>query len=164
MPAPPRASGRPGRSASRRRPAVRRRRPEHRVELLVKLARGRAVRAHAALFVDDVAFGVELAKHRIHQPIRFHPEPQLELVGGDVDEVDGEVLRGPGIHAARAGGGVDLVELVLDDEGSFPCSSLASSSSSCLCRRAILRILEIRDLARASTAGSAPAPLFGSQP
>src|SRR3712207_6988721 len=41
--------------------------PEERVEGLVVLAERRRLQAHAALLVDDVALGVELAEDRIEQ-------------------------------------------------------------------------------------------------
>ncbi len=90
--------------------------PEHEVELLLELGGGVGFGPHPALFAHHVALGVELPEDRVEEALGLHPEPQLELVGGHRDEVDREVVAGAGIHARGAGFGVDLVELVLDDE------------------------------------------------
>ena len=89
--------------------------PEHGVELFLGAAQGRGLRAHAPLFEDDVALGVELAEDGVELPLAFHPHPKLELVGGDGDEVSGDILGREGVHAGGAGGGVDLVELILHE-------------------------------------------------
>jgi len=98
-------------------PVVGRALPEDGVELLLVDAGGGALGAEAALLVDDVALGVELAEDRVVEAVGLHPGPELELVGGDVDEVEGEVAGREGVHARSALGGVDLVELVVDDDG-----------------------------------------------
>src|SRR5262249_32886404 len=95
-------------------PTIGRRLPEHALELLLHTDGGGGVRAPAALFVTDVAFGVEVAEHQVGQTVGFHPEPEFELVGGDIDEVDGHVVISAGILAGGAGGAIDAVELVLD--------------------------------------------------
>ena len=98
------------------RPTVGGRLPEQRVELLFELAGRGAVGAQPPLLVDDVALGVELAEHRVHEPVRLHPEPQLELVGGDVHEVEGEVVARARVHPRGALPRVDPAEVLLDDQ------------------------------------------------
>ena len=71
--------------------------------------------------MHHVALRVELAEDRVQQPVRLHPEPQLELVGGDVDEVDREVVARAGVHAGRALPGVDAAEVLLDQQLALPC-------------------------------------------
>ena len=90
--------------------------PEHGIEELVEPARGSRFGAKPPLFVHDVALGVELAEHGPEKPLRFHPEPELELVRGHGDEVDGDVVARERVHPGSAGFGVDLVELVLDHD------------------------------------------------
>ena len=101
------------------RPGVAARHPKHCVELLLKAACGRALGSQPPLLVNDVALGIKLTKHAVVEPIAFHPGPQLELVGGNGDEVAGQVVAGEGIHAAATGHGVDLIKLVFDDRGGF---------------------------------------------
>jgi len=96
-------------------PRVAARHPEHRIELLLEDARGGALGAQAPLLVHDVALAVELAEHAVVEPVALHPRPELELVARDVDEVEGEVVRGEGIHARASLARVHLVELVLHD-------------------------------------------------
>ena len=96
-------------------PAVRMRLPEHRLERFLKFAKRRGLGAHAALLEHHVALGVKLAEHRPQQPLRLHPRPKLELVRRHGNEVAGHVVGREGVHAGRAGGGVDAVELVLDE-------------------------------------------------
>ena len=90
--------------------------PEHGVERLLLLAGRRGLDGQAPLLPDHVALGVELAHHGVRQAVRLHPEPQLQLVGGQGDEVEGLVLAGSGVEARGALLGVDLVQLVLDDD------------------------------------------------
>ena len=89
--------------------------PEHRLERFLKFAKRRGLGAHAALLEHHVALGVKLAEHRPQQPLRLHPRPKLKLVRRHGDEVAGHVVGRKGVHAGRAGGGVDAVELVLDE-------------------------------------------------
>ena len=98
------------------RPAVGRRLPEHRVELLLELAGRRAVGPETAFLVNHVSLGVELAEHRVRQPVRFHPEPQLELVGRHIHEIDRVVVAGPRVHARGALPRVDAAEVLFDDQ------------------------------------------------
>ncbi len=98
------------------RPRVRRRLPEHGVELLIQQPRWGAVDAEPSLLVDHVALAVELAEDRVAQAVGFHPEPELQLVGRDIDEIDGEILAGARVHSRRALPLVDAVEVVLDNQ------------------------------------------------
>ena len=97
------------------RPAVRVRLPKQRLERFLEFAQRRRLGAHAALLEHHVALGVKLPEHRPQQPLRLHPRPKLELVRRHGDEVAGHVVGGEGVHAGGAGGGVDAVELVLDE-------------------------------------------------
>ena len=99
------------------RPRIAARLPKHGVELFLEAARGCAVGAEPPLFVHHIPLGVKLAKHAVVEPVALHPGPELQLVGRHGDEVAGEVVAGEGVHAAAAGLGVDLIELVLDDRG-----------------------------------------------
>ena len=97
------------------RPRIRAGHPEHAVELLLKHTSWRAFRAQAALFMHHIALAVELAEHAVVEAIALHPSPQLKLIAGHIDEVEGEVVTGEGIHARATSSGVDLVKLILDD-------------------------------------------------
>ncbi len=98
------------------RPGIRVRFPEHGVEQLVELTRRRRFGAQAPLFVHHVPLGVELAEDGAQEAVRLHPEPELELVGGYGNEVNGLVLVGEGVHPRGTEAGVDLVELVFDHQ------------------------------------------------
>ena len=97
------------------RPRVSTRRVEHRVELLLEDSRRRAFGAQAALLVHDIALGKKLAEHGVGEAIGLHPRPEFELVARNIDEVEGQVVRGVSVHPRAALRGVDLVELILDD-------------------------------------------------
>ena len=58
--------------------------------------------------------GRVLAQDGVQESFRLHPEPELELVRGHCDEIDGDVLAREGVHSRRACLGVNLVELVFD--------------------------------------------------
>jgi hypothetical protein len=88
-------------------PTVRAGRVECRVQLLLEEVT-RLVLAHPALLGDDVAFGVELAEHRVRQAVGLEREIELELVlrqghvvlrhlvaGGRVDPGAAGFLVGP---------------------------------------------------------------------
>ena len=70
--------------------------------------------------MHHAALGVELPEHRVRQPVALHPEPQLQLVGGHVDEVNGEVVARAGVHARAALGRVDAAEILLDEQVALP--------------------------------------------
>ena len=65
--------------------------------------------------MHHIALAVELAEHAVVEAIALHPSPQLKLIAGHIDEVEGEVVAREGIHASAAGCRVDLVKLILDD-------------------------------------------------
>ena len=90
--------------------------PEDGLVLLLEL--GHRVRLHPqpALLPHHVALRVELPEHQVGEAVRLHPAPQLELVGGHRHEEGGHVGVGERVDHRGAIGGVDLVELVLDDE------------------------------------------------
>ena len=66
--------------------------------------------------MHDVPFGVELPEHRIQEPVRLHPEPQLELIGRDIDEVNREVVAGARVHPRRTLPRIHAAEVLLDQE------------------------------------------------
>ena len=99
-------------------PVVRQRFPEHRARLFLELAQRGRVSPHPALLENDVALGIKFPKDRVQNALGFHPHPQLELVGGHVDEISGQVLGREGVLAGTAVAGVNLIELILDQD--FP--------------------------------------------
>ena len=136
------------------RPAVGGGAPEESVELLLEFTRGGALHSQPALLADHVPFGVELAEDRVQEPVGLHPEPQLELVGRYVHEVDREIVGGSGVHSGGAVTLVDLVELVLDDVGLLGLEELLEFFSQLLVvGGADLRVARVGDLAYAQPAG-----------
>src|SRR5258708_5269279 len=76
----------------------------------------RALRAHATLFVNDVALFVELAEDRVEEALGVEIGPELHTVRRQRVEVDGGIGVGAGIHADGAGAVDNLAELVRHDE------------------------------------------------
>ena len=68
--------------------------------------------AQPPFFHHDFPLGVELAQHRVAQPVAFEHEPQLGAVRGQGEEVVREVITGAGVEAHGAVLGEDAVELV----------------------------------------------------
>ncbi len=88
----------------------------------------------------------------MEEPFRLHPEPQLELVRGQGGEVQGEVVGGAGVDHRGAFPGVDLVELVLDDQLGLPLLELGEPGAELgEARGLVLRIVD--------AAGEGAAPL-----
>ena len=81
-----------------------------------ELARRVVLVALAALLANHLALGVELAHHRRAQTLGLDARPQRQPVGGQADLVGGDVDAGAGVEILRTVGGVDRVDLVLDDE------------------------------------------------
>ena len=130
------------------RPAVGGGTPEESVELLLEFTRGGALDSQPALLADHVPFGVELAEDRVQEPVGLHPEPQLELVGRYVHEVDREIVGGSGVHSRGAVTLVDLVELVFDDVGLLGLEErLEFFSQLLVVGGADLRVARVGDLA-----------------
>ena len=107
--------GRNVRRPANHRPAVGVRFPKKRLERLLKFTQRGGLGAHAALFEHNIALGIKFAEHRSQQAFRLHPRPKLKLVRRHSDEIAGHVVGGEGVHAGRAGGGVNAVELVFDE-------------------------------------------------
>ncbi|CDC95889.1 unknown [Alistipes sp. CAG:268] len=69
---------------------------------------------HVLLLVDGLQLGVEPADHGIAETVGLDLRPVLDLVRGDVLDVDGHVLRRIGVGAVGADGGHQLVVFVRD--------------------------------------------------
>ena len=81
------ANGRNVRRPAHGGPAVRMRFPDHCFETFLEFAKRRGFRAHAALFEDYVAFGIEFAEDGIEQALGFHPHPEFELISRNGNEM-----------------------------------------------------------------------------
>ena len=124
--------------------------PEDRVERLVELSGRGRLDAQPALLVDDVPLGVELAEDGVLQPVGLHPEPELELVLRDGDEVGRQVVRREGVHPGGAVLRVDPVELVLDEEVALLLDEHVELRLELLVAgRLVLRLRDVVDLAAA---------------
>jgi hypothetical protein len=122
--------------------------PEERVEGLVELAQRGGLRPHPPLLEDHVALAVELAEDRVDEPVGLQPGPQLEPVGGEADEVRGEVLGGEGVQLLAAVSGVDLVHLVLHDHVALLGHQVVELRFQlAVARGLVLRLQQVVDLA-----------------
>ena len=86
-----------------------------RLPYLARIARER----HVFLLVDGLQLGVEAADDGVAEAVGLNLRPVLNLVRGDVLDVDGHVLRRVGVGARGADGGHQLVVLV--GNGDFRC-------------------------------------------
>ena len=81
-------------------------------ELLPQQAAGAGLDPQASLFHHDVALRVELPQHRVADAVAVEDEPQLGAIGGQGEEVVGDVVAGRGVEALRPVLGEDAVQLV----------------------------------------------------
>jgi len=126
--------------------------PDHGGEGFLELPGGGGVHPQAALLQHHVALAVEFPEHGVLEPVRLQPGPELQLVGGHVDVVEGPVLGGIGVHAGGAEPLVDLVQLVLDDQGALLLHLAVQGVQQLLVsRRAGLGIVQVADLAAAQS-------------
>jgi hypothetical protein len=138
------------RGPAHHRPLVRTGLPEEGVEGLVVFPERGGLRAHAALFVNDVALGVELPEDGVHQAVRLQPGPQLDAVGGQAHHVDGPVLARARVEPLRAVLRVDLGEVVLDLDRALLLHQLVELLVElAILRRLVLRLGDVVDLALA---------------
>ena len=91
---------------------VREERGVHRLPDLAAVLRER----HVLLLVDGLQLGVEAADHGVPEAVGLDFGPVLDLVRGDVLDVDGHVLRRKGVRAVGADGRHEFVVLVRNGE------------------------------------------------
>ena len=72
---------------------------------------------HVLLLIDGLQLRVEKAEHRVLEAVGLDDQVVLQLVGGDVLVIVGEVDPGGGVGATGADQGHQLVVLVRDGEG-----------------------------------------------
>ena len=97
--------------------------------------------------MHDAPLRVELAEHGVGQAVALHPEPQLQLVGRDVDEIDGEVVARAGVHAGAALAGVYPAEVLLDQQvallGQKRLEPIEQLLVLCTAHRRVIRIVDL---------------------
>jgi hypothetical protein len=106
-------------------------------ELEQQAAERRRFVAHAPLFVDDVALGVELAEHRVRHAAALEQRPQLQPVRRHRIEVRRDVVRRVGVRVLAARLLDPLAEVVRHDQ--------VASRSLCRVER-LLELLEPRGI------------------
>ena len=71
-------------------------------ECLIELALRAGLGSLPFLFHNHIPFRVELTENRIHQAVRLDACPKLNLIGGQVNVVTGDILPGGRIHTGGA--------------------------------------------------------------
>ena len=102
-----------------RRPAVRQRLPEQRVESLHRRTQWGGIIPHPAFLKNDVALRVKFAEDRMENPLRLQPHPELQLVGRHADEVGCHIVHRKRVHPVAAVGLVEFPDLIFDDDLAF---------------------------------------------